>query len=66
LSHITFNAILPEYAERYCAKLERETDQNDNNNAFSNAVAQLFDVLRSWESEGLPEMRFENSLDLTI
>ena len=50
LRELRFGAVLPEYAEKYSARFEREQDRSANNEAFSEAVASLFDILHSWES----------------
>jgi hypothetical protein len=51
LRHLDLQVVLPPYAKRYRARLEREKDRRANNEVFSIAVKSLFDILQGWESE---------------
>jgi hypothetical protein len=44
--------ILPEYGDKYCARVERVSDEQANNDAFTEAIATLFDFLNEWISVG--------------
>jgi hypothetical protein len=46
-----YHAVLPEYAEKYCARYEREKDFRINNEAYTTAIKLLFKVFARWEEE---------------
>lgn len=67
LRHLTFIAILPRYEKRYRAKIERERDRTVNNAVFSDAIANLFKLLKLWEcQESADETHQNHGLDLDI
>lgn len=55
LSDLTLHVELPSYDDKACARFERAVDRNANNEAFTDAIAKLFAVLKSWEDDGLRE-----------
>ena len=52
LKGLYMTIILPEYEDKYCARMEREPDQQVNNKVFTEAIATLFDFLSGWKSTG--------------
>lgn len=52
LSHLSYTVILPTYTDNECAKFETEEDQTRNNQAFTDAVYALFQILQAWDTAG--------------
>jgi hypothetical protein len=50
LKELCMTIILPEYDDKYRARMEREREQNENNTVFSEAITVLFNLLNNWES----------------
>ncbi|KAL8641110.1 MAG: hypothetical protein Q9226_008672 [Calogaya cf. arnoldii] len=50
LSHLSYAVVLPTYTDNDCAKFEREEDQTRNNQAFTDAVYVLFQILHAWDT----------------
>ncbi|KAL8965842.1 MAG: hypothetical protein Q9183_003665, partial [Haloplaca sp. 2 TL-2023] len=64
LSTLTYEVVIPSYADHRCAKFETQTDIKHNNEAFTKAVCELFDMIRSWQADEATSP--SRSLALTI
>lgn len=53
LKKLSFEIILPEYSEESCGNIESTEEQQCNNEAFTQAIADLFSLVRKWEDVGL-------------
>ncbi|TFK64038.1 hypothetical protein BDN72DRAFT_963517 [Pluteus cervinus] len=53
---LKYDVVLPTYSDTACAKFETKKDQDENTQAFSEAIHGIFKVLRSWEdsNSGFP------------
>lgn len=51
LKSIKYRVVLPTYGDVSCGRFERELDREKNNEAFTNALGNLFCVLASWEDD---------------
>ncbi|KAL8836842.1 MAG: hypothetical protein Q9176_006075 [Flavoplaca citrina] len=55
ISALTFEVVLPEYDDHRCAKFETQEEMEANNQAFTNAMQALFDLLKTWEPDSTHE-----------
>lgn len=51
LAQLHYDAILPSYSDRRCARFERDRDKALNNEALTVAIHDLFSLLHSWEHQ---------------
>ena len=49
ITQLHYNVVLPTYDDKACAQFEREHEKQANNEAFTQAIEDIFHVLRSWE-----------------
>ncbi|KAL9628113.1 MAG: hypothetical protein Q9204_006102 [Flavoplaca sp. TL-2023a] len=55
ISALSFDVVLPEYDDHRCAKFEIQEEMEANNQASTNAMQALFDLLKSWEPDSTHE-----------
>ncbi|PZC88980.1 hypothetical protein A1F95_10613 [Pyrenophora tritici-repentis] len=53
LTRLSFEIILAEYSEESCGRVESTEEQQCNDEAFTQAIADLFSLVRKWEDAGL-------------
>ncbi|KAH7072168.1 hypothetical protein BKA63DRAFT_417846 [Paraphoma chrysanthemicola] len=53
VARIRFIATLPTYSDEACARIESPKEQYLNDEAFSQAIFDLFAVLKGWEADGV-------------
>jgi len=52
LKRLHFTVVLPEYSGERCAQVESREEQQSNNKCFTEAIVDLFTILKHWEDEG--------------
>ncbi|KAL8933990.1 MAG: hypothetical protein Q9211_005469, partial [Gyalolechia sp. 1 TL-2023] len=65
LSHLDYQVVLPPYSDNRCAKFETEQEMDRNCLAFSEAIHALFQVLKTWESDGAGRSSSTFTLELS-
>jgi len=53
LKRLSFEITLPEYSEESCGRVESIEEQQCNDEAFTQAIADLFSLVRKWEDADL-------------
>lgn len=53
LRRLIYIVVLPEYPKEVYNRVETTQEQQENSEAFTQAISELFSILKSWEDEGL-------------